>query len=392
MGDNKKSKDYIRLRELFAKGYAPKTISIKLGVPSDTATIDLKVEEGEDISLTSSSRDVVLLAFSLKSLHNKYGDPSLGEVRDLDKFFQEAEMLADVDKERLKAAGKILMEGKSSYSYFPHRLFRSFMEEDSDKNYKPYLKLKDDYHIIKALQIEELKIMLDAINRIRNQNSEKTQIFNLILDLFRVFHRDSNFLRNYHLFQKFNQTEPMDTLISTNKLTQMNEKMFEMISLRKGVPAEEGLTRVINMYADMSENLQKLLNIVRGAIEISEGKIKLVPHKSSDENYKIIKENPKFSIIVEDFDPRIRHGKAHNNFDIDIERNIVNFYSEGRLRKLSVSYPFEHIRKMWHRIHLLLSTLAVAVCVEQATLIGVVLDSPEYKHSLLRLGNFRPLK
>jgi len=392
MNKPKVSKDYIQLRKRIGSDHTPTEVKVTLG-EAEKATITLVPEKGKTIIFESSADDVILFCFSLKSLFDQRGNSLIGEVRDLNKFYDDVQTFIDLDNKKLHAARDEIVQGKVDIKYVPHLLLRQFLEEGSHRNHKPYLKLKEDYFCIKILQVEEMKMVYDGMLRIRKQQSLKTRIFDTTLDLFKyAFHKEPIFLKNYQLFQKFNKADVMDILISTGKDKDVTDNLFDMLHKRGGVPAEEGLSHVLSSYAGMAETINKLLNIIRGAIEIIEGISNPDANKGSEENWLIVKNNPKYSIIVEDFDPRIRHGKAHNNFTIDTEKEVVNFYKEGRIRELSVSYTFEQIRVMWHRIHVILSALIIAVCLEQSTLTGVILNSPEYKLSLLRLGNFKTIK
>lgn len=386
------SEDYIKLRKLLATGYIPTIINVKLGERNEKATITLNPEKGDSIIFESGADDVIMFSFSLQFLFDQHGNSLIGEVKDLGKFYDELKMLVDTDNKKFHTARTEMIQGKVSIKYFPHLLLRQFLEEKSHKNYKPYLKLKEDYYFIKVVHIEEMKMIYEGMQRIRKQQSIKTKIFDLTLDLFKnAFHQNPNFLKNYQLFQKFNKADVMDILVSTSKDKEVIDNLFDMLHKRDGVPAEEGLSHIISSYAGMAETINKLLNIIRAAIELMEGNSDPDEKKGSIENWLMIKNHQKYSIIVEDFDPRIRHGKAHNNFEIDTNKKVINFYKEGRIRKLSVSYTFEQIRVMWHRIHIILSALIIAVCLEQSTLTGVILDSAEYKLSLLRLGNFKQI-
>lgn len=384
--------DYIKLRKLLAAGYTPSAINVKFGGENEKATITLNPKEGEPIAFESKDDDVIMFSFSLKFLFDQQGNSLIGEVKDLNKFYDEAKMLFDPNNEKFHIARNQILQGKVKINYFPHLLLRQFLEDTSKTNHKPYLQLKDDYFIIRVLHVEEMKMVYEGLMKIRNQKSLKTKIFDLTLDLFRqAFHKDKNFLLNYQLFQKYNKADIMDILLSTHKEREFTTDQFEMLHKRGGIPADPGLRYIIGSYANMAETIIKLLNIIRAAIEITEGKPNPDVKKSSTENWMKIKNSSIYSIIVEEFDPRIRHGKAHNNFEIVTDKNIINFYEDGRIRKLAVSYSFEQLRVMWQRIHIILAALVMAVCVEQSALTGVLLDSPEYKMSLLRLGNFRSL-
>jgi len=392
MDKMKTSDDYIKLRKLLNSGYKPNEINIQIGKNSANATIFLQTPNGEIINLKSSEDDVTMFAFSVKSLFDRYGNLALGEVKDLNTFYNDLEALVDRDNKKFHEARRELFQGKVNIEYSPHLLLRQLLEEKSSGKYKTYLRLKTDYYLIKVLHIEEMKIIYDGMQRIRKQKSVKTKIFDLTLNLFKnAFHKDSNFLKNYQLFQKFNKADVMDILISTGKDKKVTDNLFGMLHKRGGVPAEEGLSHIISSYASMAETINKLLNIIRAAIELTEGNNNPKENEKSSKNWIVIKNNPKYSIIVEDFDPRIRHGKAHNNFGIDTDKGVINFYKEGRIKELAVTYTFEQMRVMWHRIHIILSALIVAVCLEQSALTGVVLDSREYKLLLAGLGNFKKI-
>jgi hypothetical protein len=368
------SQDYIKLRKLFSTGYSPIEVNIEINNDQENVTITLLSPDQKKEFFKSSQSDVVVFAFSIKSMSDIYGDFKMGEIKDLTKYFDTLREFYDPENKKLQKARKDILDNKVSIDYVPHNLIKRFLEEGVTTSSKSFLKLRDDYYVIRCLHIEELKMVHDGLTRIRNQKSVKTEIFDLTLDLFRrAFHQDTNFLKNYQLFQKYNLADVMELLVSTNEDLKHFDHQFKLLHKEGGVPAKFGLRHVIEGYSTMAETIIKLINVVRAAIEIVDGHPNPDLKKGSVENWTIIKQHPMYSKIVEDFDPRIRHGKAHNNFEIDLDQKVINFYSEGRIRKIIVTYSIEEIRIMWHRVHILVSALVMAVCVEQSTLTSVVL-------------------
>lgn len=391
--NKKASADYIRLRKLISDGYIPGNINIKITPTSEETSIELKNAENKTITLQSFEGDVALFAFSVKQVFNKQGLSMTGEVKDLGLFYETLEKFYDPDNKKYNDAVSQVISGKNKIEYVPHDLLKRFLEDPATSNYKQYLKLRDDYYVIKFLHVEHLKQVYAGLLSIRNQKSLKTKIFDTTLDLFRkAFHHDPNFVKNYQLFQKYNKADATDLLISSSEDLGHDKDKFDMLSKRNGTPAKQGLKYVIESYATLAETVIKILNIIRAAIEIEEGVADPLPSKGSVDNWLKIKENKNYGFLVEDFDPRIRHGKAHNNYNIDVDNNKIDFYTEGRIREIAFSYSFEEFRRMWHRLHLLLSALVVAVCVEQAALTGVMFESGEYKLLLASLGNFKEIK
>lgn len=391
--NKKASVDYIKLRKLINDGYVPGNINTKITPTSEETSIELKNAENKIVTLHSLEGDVVLFAFSVKQVFSKQGLSMTGEVKDLGLFYETLEKFYDPDNKKYNDAVSQVISGKNKIEYVPHDLLKRFLEDPTTSNYKQYLKLRDDYYAIKFLYIEHLKQVNAGLLSIRNQKSLKTTIFDTILDLFRkAFHHDPNFVKNYQLFQKYNKADATDLLISSSEDLDHDKDKFEMLSKRNGTPAKQGLKYVIESYAALAETVIKILNIIRAAIEIEEGVVDPLPSKGSVDTWLKIKENSNYGFIVEDFDPRIRHGKAHNNYQIDVDNNKIDFYTEGRVREIAFSYTFEEFRRMWHRLHLLLSALVIAVCVEQAALTGAMFESGEYKLLLASLGNFKEIK
>ncbi len=385
------SQDYIKLRRLFSAGYSPIEVNIEIKNNQENVTLTLLSPDQKKEIFKTSQSDVVPFAFSIQSMSDIYGDFTMGEIKDLTKYYDILREFYDPENKKFHKARKDILDNKVSIDYVPHNLINRFLEEGATSS-KSFLKLRDDYYVIRCLHIEELKMVHEGLTRIRDQKSVKTEIFDLTLDLFRkAFHQDKIFLKNYQLFQKYNLADVMELLVSVNEDLKYFDHQFQLLHKEGGVPAKFGLRHVMEGYSTMAETIIKLINLVRAAIEIVDGNPNPDLKKGSVENWTIIKQHPLYSKIVEDFDPRIRHGKAHNNFDIDIDQKVINFYSEGRIRKIVVTYSIEQIRIMWHRVHILMSALVMAVCVEQSALTAVVLESAEYKLLLAGLENFKPL-
>jgi hypothetical protein len=391
--NKKASADYIKLRKLISDGYVPGNINIKITPTSEETSIELKRTKNKTVTLHSFEGDVILFAFSVKQVFNKQGLSVTGEIKDLGLFYDTLEKLFDPDNKKFKEAVAQVVNGKTKIEYVPHDLLKRFLEDPATSSYKQYLKLRDDYYVIKFLHVEYLKQVYAGLLSIRNQKSLKTKIFDTTLDLFKkAFHHDPNFVKNYQLFQQYNKADATDLLISSSEDLDHDKDKFDMLSKRNGTPAKQGLKYVIESYTTLAETVIKILNIIRAAIEIEEDIIDPLPSKSSVDNWLKIKGSKDYGFIVEDFDPRIRHGKAHNNYNIDVDNNKIDFYTEGRIRDIAFSYTFEEFRRMWHRLHLLISALVVAVCVEQAAVTGAMFESGEYKLLLACLGNFKEIK
>ena len=391
--NKKASADYIKLRKLINDGYVPGNINIKITPTSEETSIELRNAENKTIALQSFEGDVVLFAFSVKQVFNKQGLSMTGEVKDLGLFYETLEKFYDPDNKKYNDAVSQVISSKNKIEYVPHDLLKRFLEDPATSSYRQYLKLRDDYYVIKFLHVELLKQVYAGLLSIRNQKSLKTKIFDTTLDLFKkAFHHDPNFVKNYQLFQKYNKADATDLLISSSEDLDHDKDKFDMLSKRNGTPAKQGLKYVIESYATLAETVIKILNIIRAAIEIEEGVTDPLLNNGSVDNWVKIKENKTYGFIVEDFDPRIRHGKAHNNYNIDVTNNKIDFYKEGRIKDIAFSYTFEEFRKMWHRLHLLLSALVVAVCVEQAALTGAMFESGEYKLLLASMGNFKEIR
>ena len=208
------SEDYIKLRKLLSSGHSPIEVSIEVNNNEEKVKITLLSPDNKQKIFKSTEEDVVLFAFSIQNMCDVDGNFSLGEVKNLEEFFNNLQKLYDPDNKKFHEARIKVLRGETTIEYVPHRLLREFLELGKYSNSKSYSLLRDDYFIIKYLHIEQLKQVNDGLLRIRNQNSKKTEIFNLVLDLFRrSFHKDPNFLKNYQLFQKYNIAESMDLLV-----------------------------------------------------------------------------------------------------------------------------------------------------------------------------------
>ena len=282
----KSSTDYIKLRKLINSGYIPTNISIEINQNNEKTTIKLKGNKGKTVQVESQEEDVVLFAFSIKQVFNKQGLSMVGQVKDLSLFYDTLENLYDPQNIKFNEAVSKIIKGDVKIEYVPHDLLLRFLDDPASKRYKPYLKLRDDYYIIKYSHIEHLKNIHAGLISIRNQKSLKTKIFNTTLDLFRkTFHNDKNFVKNYQLFQKYNKTDVINLLISASEEIDLNDDKFEMLSKRKGTPAKKGLKYLIESYASLAETIIKILNTIRVAIEIEEGKRNPAVSNGSVENW-----------------------------------------------------------------------------------------------------------
>lgn len=388
----KASDDYKKLRKLLRENHTIESISIDIGSEGEKTAINLKKTDGSIIVFESRESDVAMFGFSVKQSYDKKGISLIGEVKSIEQYYNNIEQLYDPENKKFNEEVKQLLEGKKAMEYVPHDLLKQFLEDPSTTKYKPYLKLIEDYYVIKYSHLLHIQELHQGITSIKRQKSQKTKIFETVLDLFRLaFRQEGNFVKVYQEFQKYNTSDPLDLLRITSGELDHDKDKFEMLSKRGGIPAEHGIKYIIESYATLAESVIKMLNLIRAAIEITKGVDNPKVLEDAVTNWKKIENDAKYGFIVDNFDPRIRHGKAHNNYEVDVKNSRIDFFEKGRIKKVSFSYTFGELRIMWQQVNILVSALIMAVCVELGVITALMLDSKEYKLLLANLGNFKKI-
>jgi hypothetical protein len=384
----KKSTDYIELMRLLSSGSRIEATNLHL-VKVESAKITFR-EPSVPQMLESSEADVIDFCIHAMQTIDPMGDRVFGLVRDAGQYYADLSQFSTADdRESFNAAKQRIESGSVKIDYVPADLIKEFLNSPTRFGDK-FLPLKEQYYELRVLSLAHAQDILNTYKQARAQSAENERLCDALMDIMKVFTRNKNTLKNY---LQFMNSCDFDTgyVISQLKLPldQLKHKR-EMLAKAGGMPSEVGLQYILEEYATFSESVIRFLNVIRFAIELVDGNADPEPKLDSIKNWQIVKAHPKYGFIVDKFDPRIRNAKAHNHICISQGNITIGADKNGKAEKVA-EYDWKQLRDMWQNLFKLVSVLSISIYMSELALVGVILNSGDYKLMLVGVGNIKRL-
>jgi len=382
------SKDFLRIMKILDDSYKVTSIQVTLSEPPKIV-IDFS-KDSLTKTISSTEEKAFWLAVSMKSAVNEKGDSCFGIYRNREEFDKTIRYLADPQRIEIPAAEKRLQEASLKIDYVPAELISTFLDSKNKYN-KKFSKLKENYYEIYVLSIIHLQEINNAYEDYRKK-STSTPIYDLTSELFRIYQSDDIPLRRSRKYLYYCGFD-ISFLVSQIKPSLDNLlHQRDMLAKAGGMPAEIGLHYILEEYLSFSEPITRFLNPIRAAVELSEGVQN--PERKYDivKNWEIIRKHPKYGEIVKDFDPRIRHAKAHGNIVINKDTHKLEIYADKNGKAVKVTeYTWDEFRTMYHRLCLMLPALVMLMYMQNLVMTELVILSSEYKIMIAGIDNLKRL-
>lgn len=380
------STDLQQLKQLIHKAKAKVLgYDTKLGGEGIKPFVKITLKRDDKIiEFTSEEEDVCFYTFQLKKTTNPNGDPEIVEVRDIGTYYDNIEQLLDLDKSKFKQAVEDAAKGKFKFSYNPMELFSRFLA-DEDQTSNDFVVLRD-HHFQMIAHFGLLQYNLDRyIKHMKGHSPKFAAYFTLIDDLLVKFitMQDNPVKMHFYCAEVFGiDTERL--LIQASQQRAYMENLISRLAKCSPISGDEGIEYLIGFYHRLAEICKKPIGALCIAIEKTESRNRTT-RRGFLEDCEYLHFHPVYSNLVTHLKPRIRNAVAHTSYEIDKQRKTVRFPDEKC--KVIEEYDYRQISNMAHELRNLVPALLFAIELHKIKSALWVADSPEYKTSLLKIGN-----
>ena len=353
---------------------------------STKATVVLE-KGGHQISIESQSWDFIQYAIELRRSADIYGKVKFTRVKDLNKYYEDVEYLADKDKQKVKDAWEDIRLGKFTFNYESLKLVEEFLSNNRNVKDTKYLPLKNDYHYILALALTEAREFLNLQNKLI-QNKPNIQNFtNAGEEITKAFRSRGNALKDFQYYRSFVNFDVEDLNKRIIEQTKVIDDTIKELIRRKTVPSNIAIPKIMDIYSRCLELSAPILNLLRIGLELKNGISSPQKNYPLTRNVIILRGDPNYGHLFSCLDGTIRHSDAHISYGISGgEVHLLDIRSKKP--KLIKTYTFDEIHKMTNSLlYELLPAIFYTLSIHEIAAFLVVLTSFEYKLLLLSIGN-----
>lgn len=375
---------------IYTEGYKPQELTWcpEKANGQPLTTISLKKGE-EEISFESQESDVFEFAIRMHVTVNKNGEQEFMNYRDLNRYWDDAGQLVDLDKSKMQMAFKKLHSDKVKFDEDPLELFRKFLEMDNKTSPK-FLMLKEQYFEIFAYTTFLSSSLLKTQEGLVKDKPMSAHYGHLIDKIYAGgFRKNKDIFKNYLDYRGYVLVDIKSITAQTLAQKKHTNDLMAMLASRGKVDGDIAMPYMLDTYRRFSEIALKLMNPLRIAIELAEGVINPDAFKSSEENCAIIRNKNEYASLVKFLDPFVRHAESHISTEINKNENLVRFFDDrGGKKILKCQYSFHKIADMTNDVSLyLVPTLLLSMQLNEYAFALLVMSSYEYKVLLLGIGN-----
>lgn len=378
------SKDYGRLMQLMFRDHKRvEKIEVSFGQQTDSSTLTF----ADGTTFQSTEHDVAMYALGLKHNVDSEGNPTLTPYKDLTRYYDDIQLLADQDHEKERAAGAALHSGEYTFAFNPDELLTRLLVSRR-RNSADFLPLKTEHHYVAVHNLLQSRAALARLEQVERVNPGFMQVHLGLDRLFmRAFRTDENFIRNY-LRQQSVAAFDLDDFIMQARAIIDHVEAIQYVFSSQGMPVEKGITFLLDSYRRYAEGCVKPLNLVRIAKEVADGNPSPELKKRAMENKQLLQ--AELGGLLNCYDPRIRNAESHLSTGVDRTHDKVRFTSgKSRKRTVIAEYSFQELAAMTNDLQrTLYPALLLTIHLEWRTMLLVIVRRTiEYKNLLLAIDN-----
>ena len=392
------SRDFKTLMELIhSQKYKIQSISMDINNSKKTKNVNpfttfiylKRLEEG--CTFSSDEEDVFSLASLYSQIIDDDGNWEFMKFRNFNQYYSDVLALIDLDDSKRQAS----LHRIKPDDYKPLELegeIKSYLL-DKDRTAIKYNLLKVNYFDICAyytLYSNEYVKIDKKLRKGRPKYNQYLDIINRILGL--AFRSGKNPIINFKNYKSFIGFEINDAEKACSVQKRYHNMQYENYAASKKLSqfSFDDITRVpLEILRRYNESVIKYFNAIRIGIELLDGVQKPRLNKSFIENVNIIKSYKEYSPLAEFVNPIIRNAVSHNSDEIDQSNMKILFYDKRNEKKVLVGEcPINDLQRMITGMDkYLIPSLICSFKLNEMVLLLMALHSPEYRISLLGIGN-----
>ena len=278
------SNDYGRLMQLiFREHKRVEKIEVRLGQQADSSTLTF----ADGSRFQSAEHDVAMYALHLKEDVDSEGNPRFTAYKDLNRYYADIQLLTDQDHAKQRTALAALQSGQYTFSFDPDDLLTRFLVSKR-RNSADFLPLKTEHFYVAAFNLLQSRDALARLEHVEKVNPGFMGAHHTIDRLFmRAFRADENFIRNYLRQQSVASFNLEDFIKQARSIVDHAHALLSVFPTQ-GMPADTGISFLLDSYRRYAEGCVKPLNLLREAKELADGNPSPTPKMSATENKRLL--------------------------------------------------------------------------------------------------------
>lgn len=346
------SKDFADLmKKIHVEKYNVLMSKNKLG--KDNTESEITLEKGKKkITLKSSEKDFLEYCWSLEKLPDPNGTLKLIELKDKKDYYENITFFKDYDKKVKKIIEDILSGKNPNLPPNSSQLIYEFISS-KDNDLSKYKILKSKYFEIQAMVLLESKRLNEMENRFKEITVLKKDFeeYSMLLEdlLEKAFRNGKNSFESFKLFREKTIDFNKHDLKVRAQLSHIN-KQRELLTKEGKVDGIEAMPFITDSIRRITELSRDLLDIIRIAIEVTNGIDNPEQYYEIKKNVEIITKDKKYNKLVDCIKPYIRHTESH--VDVDYATKGIVIFKDTRQGKDEIieELTYEDIREISRKL------------------------------------------
>lgn len=380
------SEDYTRIRKLFWSGEKVTNVEVVFEAERATATVKFSTDDGP-VTIRSEAPDAALLAMSFKlSDFGESGEDRLVPVQDTEHHYTRVQSLIDEDGTALHEAADRIEAGEATFTEVPRDLIEEFVTTHKVGAHR-FLPLRDSYFEIACLLIAERRQLTDQLAKLESTRPQVREIADATEDaLDAAFRSEASPPLNYRLFVRRTDVDLKEIYRRLSMDREYEADLIEMLTEGGKVQGRVGVLYVLDLYRRFSEICAPVVNALRIAVELTKGNPEPEDRVRYPENCSVVRDalspNPLGSL-----DPYVRIAESHRKTRVDMTqpKEVIVPTDDGAPPH---RYSLEEVRQRYSDLSReIVPGLVLGYALFETKTLGELVDSFEYKSTLLRIGN-----
>ncbi|MFQ5763200.1 MAG: hypothetical protein ACE5PO_09210, partial [Candidatus Bathyarchaeia archaeon] len=294
-------------------------------------------KEGQVEIVESGERDVLEFALHLQSIPDLKGEKRFVRVKDLNRYFNDIDHLADEDNSKLRHALAELNAGRFRLDYDPDALMEELFATVSRPAGRKFGPLKRDYHYVVATYLLHSQRIMTWRQELLNRRPHVKRFIDACEAILAAFRRTGIPIKDFHFYRYY---ADYNLPAMRRRLDAQSEVISQVVSdlIDKGtLTAKQAVPKLLAIYKTVVEVSAPVLNILRVGLELQEGIPRPEKQKGLTENIIRLRTDATYGSVFRCLDSYLRHAEAHAAYEIR-DKKVLVLDHRGKGGKVIASY------------------------------------------------------
>jgi hypothetical protein len=354
--------------------------------------------DAEAVELSSSAIDFVMFVADVQRVADSKGQVKLAKIQNANRYWNDMmNHFEDQQGEKLKAAADSVAKGTFQFDFDPFSGVRKILQGKKIPVSEPDVRgVKEHYFetfaFIALTGLQSLKTR----ERTEKTNAKFASYYSAIEKILRDgFVRPGKKMEPTADYRNYLDLVALDIYELGRHITEQSRYTDFLVNLltEKGtVDVENGVRAIVDVYWRMCELCYPMLNVLRIAIELSEGKAPSKEKPTFEDLAAFLGANSQTEQLVECVQPLLRNCEAHCTTSVVMENReptVVTYETRTAVASEISRIPFAEVDHMTKCLKFsLVPALYVALTLFEYAFQILTLRSNEFKLLLVTMGQY----